>query len=307
MTTSPDLHIDELPQLNDPVLIVAWQGWNDAGESASTAAQYLIRQLGAKPFARIDPEEFYDFTEARPLAVYRGGERYISWPETQFVVLQTPIGGRDVVVGVGIEPNFRWKRYLAAMSDLVDAIGAKLILSLGAVAAEVHHAHSVHVRGSANNQQLAQQYNMHPSRFEGPSGIVGVFHDHCRRRNIGGVSLWASVPFYLPGITNTMGAHGLLRVVAEMTGIGVDLDLVPLENAHDTFFAQVEDELRDKDDLREYVARLESAAPPPQAEPRQETELPSADALIADLEDFFRQGGDGGTGGSEGRDPEPTR
>ena len=290
MTTSPDLNIDERPDLTDPVLIVAWEGWNDAGESASTAAQYLIQQLGAKPFATIDPEEFYDFTEARPMARYRNGERYISWPATEFVHLQSAGDGRDVVVGIGIEPHYRWKRYLTALSELVDEIGAKLILSLGAVAAGTPHTQPVHVRGSANNSELAARYNMHPSRFEGPSGIVGVFHDHCRRRDVAGVSLWASVPHYLPGITNPVGAQALLRVVSDMTGLRFDLD--PLERGIQRFHTQLEEALRDNNELRDYVARLEAANPEPQAEQQPEGELPSADALIADLEDFFRQGGD---------------
>ena len=290
MTTSPDLNIEELPDLTDPVLIVAWEGWNDAGESASTAAQYLIQQLGAKPFATIDPEEFYDFTEARPMARYRSGERFIAWPSTEFVHLQSESGGRDVVVGIGIEPHYRWKRYMSALSELVDEIGAKLILSLGAVAAGTPHTQPVHVRGSANNSELAQRYNMHPSRFEGPSGIVGVFHDHCRRQGVAGVSLWASVPHYLPGITNPVGAQALLRVVSDMTGLRFDLD--PLERGIQRFHTQLEEALRDNDELRDYVARLEAASPVPQADPQPEGELPSADALIADLEDFFRQGGD---------------
>ena len=273
------------------MLIVAWEGWNDAGESASSAAQYLIQQLGAKPFATIDPEEFYDFTEARPMARYRNGERYISWPATEFVHLQPADGGRDVVVGIGIEPHYRWKRYMTALSPSWSMKSApKLILSLGAVAAGTPHTQPVHVRGSANNSELAARYNMHPSRFEGPSGIVGVFHDHCRQRGVAGVSLWASVPHYLPGITNPVGAQSLLRVVSDMTGLRFDLD--PLERGIQRFHTQLEEALRDNNELRDYVARLEAASPAPQMEQQPEGELPSADALIADLEDFFRQGGD---------------
>ncbi len=290
MTDSPDLNLEALPDLTDPILILAWEGWNDAGESASTAAQYLIQQLGGQQFAVIDPEEFYDFTEARPMARYRNGERYIEWPATEFVQLRPSGASRDIVVGLGIEPQYRWKRYMAAVSELVDAIGAKLVLSMGAVAAGTPHTIPVHVRGSANNSALAQRYNMHPSRFEGPSGIVGVFHDHCRRRGIGGVSLWASVPHYLPGITNPVGAQALLRVVSDMTGLRMDYE--PLEQGIQRFNMQLEEALRENTDLRDYVERLEAATAMPEPEIRQESELPSADALIADLEDFFRQGGE---------------
>ena len=281
-----------MPELIDPILILAWEGWNDAGESASTAAQYLIQQLGARQFATVDPEEFYDFTEARPMARYRDGERYISWPTTDFIQLRRSGASRDIVVGIGIEPHYRWKRYIAALSELVDAIGAKLVLSLGAVDSGTPHTMPVPVRGSANNPTLAEHYNMHPSRFEGPSGIVGVFHDHCRRREIGGVSLWASVPHYLQGITNPIGAQALLRAISDMTGLHMDYG--PLEQGIERFNLQLEEALRENGDLRDYVSQLEAAAQTPEPQTQQESELPSADALIADLEDFFRQGGDSG-------------
>ena len=223
------------------------------------------------------------------MARYRNGERVIVWPGTDFMQLRSAHrdGGRDVVVGCGIEPHFRWKRYLGAMTELVRAIDAKLVISLGAVASGTPHTQPVPVSGSANNPALAARYNMHPSRFEGPSGIVGVFHDHCRRNDIGGVSLWAAVPHYLPGIANPVGARALLRVVAEMTGLPLDLD--PLDGAIEHFHSQLEEALRENDELRQYVARLESASPAsPQAEPR-ESELPSADELIEGLENFLRQ------------------
>lgn len=282
-----DLSIESLPDLRDTILIVAWEGWNDAGESASTAAHFLARQLGGSPFASIDPEEFYDFTEARPMARYRDGERVIVWPGTDFIHLRgaADLGGRDIVVGFGIEPHYRWKRYLRAMTELVEAIDAKLVISLGAVNSGTPHTQPVAVSGSANSPALAERYNMRPSRFEGPSGIVGVFHDHCRRNNIGGVSLWAAVPHYLPGITNPVGAHALLRAVADMIEIPVDLD--PLDDAIGHFHQQLDEALQENDELRDYVERLERAAPPP--EQAGESELPSADELIEGLENFLRQ------------------
>ena len=290
--------LEDLPDLTDPVLILAWEGWNDASNSASTAARYLLERFGGRPFATIDPEEFYDFTEIRPMARYRrsSGERYIDWPDTRFVQLRDgnaagAMGGRDIVVGIGVEPQLRWKRYVRALSELVETIGAKLILTLGAVGAGTPHTRPVHVRGSANNPNLAERYNMHPSRFEGPSGIVGVFHDHCRRQGVGGVSLWASVPHYVPE-TNPVGTAALLRVVREMTGL--QLDLSPLEREAARFQQKMDELLSEHDDLREYVRQLEAQVPaPPPSSSEAESELPSADALIADLEDFFRQSGSG--------------
>ncbi len=286
LTGHSDLVIESLPDLRDSILIMAWEGWNDAGESASTAAHFLAQQLGDAPFATIDPEEFYDFTEARPMARYRDGQRVIVWPKTNFVRLGTA-GGRDVVVGFGIEPHYRWKRYLRAMTELVEAIDAKLVISLGAVLSGTPHTQPVAVTGSANSPDLAERYNMRPSRFEGPSGIVGVFHDHCRRNNIGGVSLWAAVPHYLPDIMNPVGARALLRVVTEM--VDVPLDLNPLDEMIGQFHQQLDEVLEENADLREYVARLERAAPAQAEQPSVESELPSADELIEGLENFLRQ------------------
>lgn len=286
LTEHSDLFIESLPDLRDSILVVAWEGWNDAGESASTAAHFLARQLGEAPFATIDPEEFYDFTEARPMARYRNDERVIVWPGTDFIRLRSA-GGRDVVVGFGIEPHYRWKRYLRAMSELVEAIDAKLVISLGAVLSNTPHTQPVSVTGSANTTDLAERYNMRPSHFEGPSGIVGVFHDHCRRNSIGGVSLWAAVPHYLPGITNPVGARALLRVVTEM--IDVSLDLNPLDEEIDRFHQQLDEVLEENEDLREYIARLERAAPAQHEQPAVESELPSADELIEGLENFLRR------------------
>ncbi len=282
-----DLAIEILPKLRDSILIVAWEGWNDAGESASTATHFLAQQLGGEPFATIDPEEFYDFTEARPMARYRDGERVIVWPSTDFIQLRgaQAVGGRDVVVGLGIEPHYHWKRYLRAMTDLVQAIDARLVISLGAVPSGTPHTHPVPVSGSANNPALAERYNMRPSRFEGPSGIVGVFHDHCRRNGIGGVSLWASVPHYLPGFSNPVGTRALLQALSDM--IDVSLDLSPLDEVVGEFHQQLDEALESNAELRDYVERLERAAPMPAQQT--ESELPSADELIEGLENFLRQ------------------
>jgi len=217
---SPDLQINHRPDLQDPILIMAWEGWNDASEAASAAAQYLSSQMGREPFASIDPEEFYDFTEARPMARYENNERIIVGPTTEFA--HRNHDGRDSIVGQSIEPHCRWKRYLRAMSALIDAVDIKLVISLGAVGSGTPHTQPIAVTGSANNDALAQRWDMRPSKFEGPSGIVGVFHDHCRRRDIGGVSLWASVPHYLGGMTNPVAAQALLRRVADMTGLQIN-------------------------------------------------------------------------------------
>lgn len=289
-----DLRIDDLPALSSPLLIMAWEGWNDAGEAASTAVQFLTRQFGSnEPFAEIDGEEFYDFTETRPLARYDdAGERRIEWPKTEFVQLTG--AGRDVVVGLGTEPHHRWKRYLRAMTELMEAISPSLVISLGAVASSTPHTRPVPVSGSANREDLQQQHGMFPSRFEGPSGIVGVFHDHCRQRQVGGISLWAQVPHYLPGIRNPKGAQALVQAIEAIERLNVDE--APLERAIANFEEQLEGALRENEQLRAYVEHLEQSAPGPSASsappaPSGGAELPAAEDLISDLESFLRKRG----------------
>lgn len=293
-SANEDLQINSLPPLRDPLLILAWEGWNDAGEAASGAAEFLVSQFGVgglDPFATIDGEEFYDFTEARPMARYdAAGEREIEWPNTKFIALSD--AGRDIVIGVGTEPHFRWKRYLRAMNGLLEAISPSLVISLGAVPSGTPHTLPVPVSGSANRPDLMERFRMYPSRFEGPSGIVGVFHDYCRRRDVGGISLWARVPHYLPGIRNPMGAKALLEAISGIEPL--NFDEAPLERAIASFEEQLSGALRENEELRAYVEHLERAeeargqtsAPPP---PDGDVELPPADELISDLESFLRK------------------
>ena len=286
MVDQPELQFESEPPLRDPHLVIAWAGWNDAGESASTAARYLAATLSAEPFASIDPEEFYDFTEARPLARYRQGVREIIWPSTDFYAVPLPARDHDLILAVGIEPNFRWKRYMEGVHALIAAMHVRLVVTLGAVAAGVPHTQPVSVSGSANSPELAQRFDMHPSRYEGPTGIVGVFHDACRRHAVDGVSLWAAVPHYLPGIANPLGARALLERLEGISGLEVDYERLRREERR--FDERVQAAMEENDDLRAYVKQLEaSAREAPAATPP--AELPSAEGLIEDLEEYLRR------------------
>ncbi len=286
MSEHPELQFESKPALRQPHLVVAWAGWNDAGESASTAARYLAATMDGEPFASIDPEDFYDFTEARPLARYRRGEREIIWPSTDFYAVRLPSRGHDLILAVGIEPNFRWQRYMDAFHALIRTMDVRLVVTLGAVAAGVPHTQQVRVSGSANSPDLAERFQMHPSRYEGPTGIVGVFHDSCRRRAVGGVSLWAAVPHYLPGIANPLGARALLERLAEISGLSIDYGRLRREEQR--FEERVGSAMEESDELRGYVTQLEeSVQEAPAAAPP--AELPSAEGLIADLEEYLRR------------------
>lgn len=286
MSEHPELQFESEPPLRAPHLVVAWAGWNDAGEAASTAARYLAATLDAEPFASIDPEDFYDFTEARPLARYRHGEREIMWPTTDFYAVQLPSQDHDLILAVGIEPNFRWKRYMDAVHALISKMDVQMVVTLGAVAAGVPHTRPVSVNGSANSPELAERFEMHPSRYEGPTGIVGVFHDACRRRGLGGVSLWAAVPHYLPGIANPLGARALLDRLEGISGISVDSERLRREERR--FDQRVRAAMEESEDLSAYVQQLEEAAES-STESAPPAELPSAEGIIEDLEEYLRR------------------
>ena len=286
MATHPQLEFLDQPTLNRPHLVIAWAGFNDAGESATHAARSLLASLRADAFAVIDAEEYYDFTEARPYARYEDGERDIVWPTTDFYAARTG-GEHDLVIALGIEPNYRWKSYMSAIAEVIAAMKIEMIYTLGAVAAQVPHTRPIAVRGSANMPELAERFNMHPSRFEGPTGIVGVFHHFCRGLNHPALSLWASVPHYLPGVTNPMGARALLEKLEDLTGITLSYD--QLTRDYERFERQVGQAVQENDELRSYVQQLEEAAgATPESGEAPPSELPPADTLIEQLEDFLR-------------------
>ena len=290
MPEHPDLHFSSQPSLRAPWLILAWTGWSDAGEAASHAARYLAGADDADAFAYIDAQEYYDFIETRPSARYVDGEREIIWPHTRFFALPQPNADHDLIIGVGAEPNFHWLSYMAALDALIRSLNVEFVISLAAVSAPVPHTRPVPVRGSANTPALADQYDMRPSQYEGTTGIVGVFHDHCRTQEINGVSLWASVPHYLPGILNPMGARALLESVQELTG--VDVQYTDLTREMGRFHRQMTIAMRENENLATYVRQLEASrsdAAPGGGDPEAQPELPSAEGLISDLEAFLRR------------------
>ena len=284
MATHPHLEFQDHPELVRPHMVLAWAGFNDAGEAATHGTRHLVSSLDAELFASIDPDEYYDFTEARPFARYQDDQRDIVWPSTDFYYVRTG-GEHDLVIGMGIEPNHRWKSYMGAVLEVAQTGGVEMVYTLGAVAAQVPHTRPAPVHGSANVPELAERFDMHPSRFEGPTGIVGVFHDFCRQHDLPGISLWASVPHYLPSLTNPMGARALLEKVEELTGIR--LGYKQLGRDQDRFEKQASIAMQENDDLASYVSQLEEAASAPADEP-DESELPPAESLIEQLEDFLR-------------------
>ena len=184
------------PTLRKGVLVCAFYGWNDGGEAATLSALFLRQQLAATHFCELDPDEFYDFQEVRP--VVSPGEddsRRLTWPENSFSWAPLP-NGNDMAVMIGIEPQNRWKHYSRSIVEVARESGAELVVTLGGFLADTPHTRPVPVTGSADGD-IAEQLGLAPSAYEGPTGIVGVVHDACREAGIASASLWAAVPHYI--------------------------------------------------------------------------------------------------------------
>ena len=279
--------------LRRPVLITAFSGWNDAAESATTAARYLATAFGAEKFAEIDPEEFYHFGLSRPYVRYKAGsetEREIVWPTTDFSVAQASGLSRDLVIAVAGEPHLKWRTYCAAILELAKACDVSLVLTLGALLAEVPHTRPVRLSGGSSDPELAARLGVRATRYEGPTGIVGVLNTICREQGMPTASLWANVPHYISGIENPRATLALVRRV--LTLLHGTADLSDLEEAVRQFDSNLTEIVSQNEKIAGYVKKLESRdaeeeAPAP-ATPS-ESDLPPASELVAEIEQFLRQ------------------
>jgi proteasome assembly chaperone (PAC2) family protein len=283
------LKVDFLPDnLRRPILIMAWTGWNDAAESATTAVRYVGSAFGARRFAEIDPEEFYHFGLTRPLARYKAGsetEREIVWPVTEFSLTQSADLTRDVIVGVGPEPHLKWKQYCAGVLEIAQRARATLVLTLGALLAEVAHTRAVKLVGGASDPEIAQWLGLRPSRYEGPTGIVGVFHTTAREAGFSTASLWANVPHYISGIENPKATLALVRRVLGLVGGATDLS--DLEDASKQFDENLAEVVGQNKKIAAYVAKLEQSDADEPAVTG--SDLPPASELVSEIEQFLRQ------------------
>jgi proteasome assembly chaperone (PAC2) family protein len=292
---SDHLTFTEQPQgLRRPLVIMAFSGWNDAAESATTAARYLSQLWSARAFASIDPEEFYHFGLSRPHVRFKAGsrqEREIIWPATEFSLAQPAELERDVIVGVAIEPHLKWRTYCAAVLELAQRVGSSLVLTLGALLGEVPHTRPVRLSGGAYDPELAARLGIRPTRYEGPTGIVGVLNTTCREAGIPTASLWANVPHYISGIENPKAALALVRRV--LTLLNTEADLTDLADAAKQFEQNLNGIVAQNAKIAEYVTKLERKKPDEDeeesadAEPRDE--LPPSADLVAEIEQFLRQ------------------
>ena len=277
--------------LRAPALICAFKGWNDAADAASSALTFVGESLGARQFATIDPEEFYDFQATRPrIKMVDGQTRSIEWPEVQLFEARIPRAPRDLILLSGSEPSFRWRSFTALIVELAEAIGVQLVVTLGALLADVPHTRAISVTGLASDPVLVQRLGLTQSSYEGPTGIVGVLHGACQAAGLPSASLWAAVPHYIAAAPNPKAALALVRKLEGLVGVAVDAG--ELEGAAADYERQVNAAVQSDPDVQAFVERLEQAAITDVAD--DPTELPSGDSIARDLQRFLRQRGEQG-------------
>jgi predicted ATP-grasp superfamily ATP-dependent carboligase len=276
--------------LRAPALVCAFKGWNDAGESATSALTFLAGSLGAEPFAVIDPEDFVDFQSTRPMVrLVDGVTRQIEWPEFEIHAARIPRAPRDLVLLSGPEPAMRWRGFSRVVVDLAEALGVQLVVLLGALLADVPHSRPVSVTAHASDPALIHRLALQRPTYEGPTGIVGVLHAACQDAGLPAASLWAAVPHYVAVAPNPKGALALLRRLESL--VGVTVVATELEDAAVDYERQVSRAVELDPDVQAFVERLERAADEEEGRPDPGS-LPSGDVLAREFQRFLRQRGD---------------
>jgi proteasome assembly chaperone (PAC2) family protein len=276
--------MERRPSLRRPVLIAAFRGWNDGAQGASLSTSFLAQSWEARRFADIDPEEFFDFQATRPhVALEDGLTRRIDWPDTVFYHGEIPGIDRDAVLALGIEPNLRWRTFAEEIVDLARELGVELVVTLGALLADVPHTRPAPVTGSASDPRLVEELGLASSRYEGPTGIVGVVHDACRRAEVPSASLWAAVPHYASLAASPKAALALCSRLADL--LGTEFDLGDLERASSAYEAQVSEAVAADEETEAYVRQLEER----RDALGDELDVPSGETLAAELTRFLRE------------------
>lgn len=275
---------DDRPALRRPVLIAAFEGWNDAGDAATTAVRYLRDRWGAHAFASVDPEEFYDFSATRPHVKLNAGlTREIVWPSNQLAWASLRPEGRDVVTLLGTEPQLKWRTFCEQLVGVVTELDVEMVVVVGALLADVAHTRPVRVTGSAATEELATRLGLRRSRYEGPTGIVGVLQDALARAEVPSASLWAAVPHYVAGTPSPKAALALVQRATSLISVPVvTADLAQLAADYEQEVSEV---VASDEDVSAYVARLEENTD------SEGLELASGEELAAELQQFLRDQG----------------
>ena len=268
-------------------------GWNDAASAATTALEAVAVSLDSEVIARVDPEEFFDFQDNRPTVRLTAGQtRRIEWPANTLIAAPAPTAERDLILLSGTEPSLRWRSFTELVVGAGERLGAEMVITLGALIADVPHTRPVPITGLATDRELVERLGLSRSKYEGPTGIVGVLHDACRRHDLTSASLWAAVPHYVAAVPNPKAALALLRRLEGLTGVAIEAS--ELEEATERFDEQIDRAVAANPEIEELVQRLEQE----QAESVElADDVPSGEAIASEFQRFLRQRGKHGNGG----------
>src|SRR5215208_5637805 len=288
------INLEWRPELERPVLIAGFTGWNDAAEAASMAVSTIGESCEAKRFAGFDGEEFFDYQTTRPqIKLIEGVTRTIEWPENDLSATGASVetlGDRGAVLLSGPEPNFRWRAFSEAVVQLTRELDVRLVVTLGALLADMPHSRPVSVAANAQDPSLVENLGLSPSSYEGPTGITGVLHRYCAGKGLPAVSFWASVPHYLPSVPSAPAALALLQNLSRL--LGASFDTAHLERTSEDYQRQVSAAVAQDSDLTSYVRMLEERYDTQAAQGIRN--LPSGEELASELERFLREKGEDG-------------
>jgi proteasome assembly chaperone (PAC2) family protein len=280
------------PALTDPIMIAAFEGWNDAGDAATGAIEHLELVWDAQPLTEIDPDDYYDFQVNRPtVSLVDGVSRRISWPTTRFSFCRPPGAEFDLVIVRGIEPNMRWRGFCRELLGVIQDLDVRTVVTLGALLSDTPHTRPTQVTGTAYDADAAARYGLEKSRYEGPSGIVGVLQDACVASGIPAISFWAGVPHYVSQPPNPKATLALLHSVEEVLDIPVPLAELPQQS--DEWQKLVDEMAAEDDEVTEYIRSLE------ERDDEGGLRETSGDAIAREFERYLRRR-DGGGGGNAG-------
>ncbi|MDI9895860.1 PAC2 family protein [Rhodococcus sp. IEGM 1381] len=285
---------EDIPELRSPILVAAFEGWNDAGDAASGAVEHLELIWDASPLAELDSEDYYDYQVNRPtVRQVDGVTREIEWPSTRLSVCSPPGSERDVVLLRGIEPNMRWRSFCDDLLEFVEQLGVETVVILGALLADTPHTRPVPVTGTAYSTESAEQFNLVQTRYEGPTGITGVLQDECVKAGVPAVSFWAAVPHYVSQPPNPKATVALLQRVEDVLDIEVPLGELPTQA--EEWEETVNEMTKEDEEISEYVRSLEERGDA-------EVDMSDAiakidgDAIAAEFEKYLRRRGPGNFG-----------
>ena len=275
--------------LRAPALVCAFKGWNDAGEAATSAVAFMGAALDATRFSTIDAEEYVDFQATRPLVkLVDGRSRKIEWPDWEIYEARVPLAPRDLVILTGPEPAYRWRDFCGRVVELAEALGVQLVVTLGALLADVPHSRPVSVSAYASDPALVERLSLQAPSYEGPTGIVGVLQSACAEAGMPAASLWAAVPHYVAVAPNPKGALAILRRLESLVGVTVDAS--DLETAAVDYERQVSRAVELDPEVQAFVERLERAADAEEG-PTDLSQIPSGDVLAREFQRFLKQRG----------------